>query len=87
MTRRLDSTVVLLDRDSDDGALCGRPSRFDPRSRYLLALGRPGADTPAVALAPADAARLVAALGAWLAEATDDDTAEDAQVADGRVAA
>ena len=62
--------IVLLDQASDDGALCGRPSRVDPASRYVLAVGH-GADphaTASVSIDPADVARLIAALGAWLAD-------------------
>jgi hypothetical protein len=74
--------IVLLDQASDDGALCGRPSRVDPASRYVLALGR-GADPDAavsVSIDPTDAARLIAALGAWLADL-------NGREPDGRVAA
>jgi hypothetical protein len=62
--------IVLLDQASDDGALCGRPWRVDPATRYVLAVGH-GADphaTVSVSINPADAARLIAALGAWLAD-------------------
>jgi hypothetical protein len=62
--------IVLLDQASDDGALCGRPSHVDTASRYVLAVGH-GADphsTVSVSIDPADAARLIAALGAWLAD-------------------
>ena len=74
--------VVLLDQASDDGALCGRPSRVDPLSRYVLAVGR-GADpnaTTTVSIDPSDAARLIAALGVWLADLSGGEP-------DGRVAA
>ena len=74
--------IVLLDQASDDGALCGRPSRVDPASRYVLAVGH-GADlhaTVSVSIDPSDAARLIAALGAWLADLGDNEP-------DGRVAA
>lgn len=81
MTRRTDSTVVLLDRDGD-GALCGRPIRHDPRSRYLLALGRADSDGPAVALAATDVARLIAALATWLAESSDDPADHSSAVID-----
>lgn len=74
--------IVLLDQASDDGALCGRPSRVDPLSRYVLAVGH-GAHphaTVSVSINPADAARLIAALGAWLADINGSEP-------DGRVAA
>ncbi len=74
--------IVLLDQASDDGALCGRPSRVDPASRYVLAVGH-GAEsraTVSVSINPTDAARLIAALGAWLADL-------DGGEPDGRVAA
>jgi hypothetical protein len=74
--------IVLLDQASDDGALCGRPSRVEPASRYVLAVGH-GADpdtTASVSINPTDAARLIAALGAWLADLNGGEP-------DGRVAA
>ena len=62
--------IVVLDRASDDGALCGRPSCVDPASRYVLAVGHGTVPdtTVSVSIDPADAARLIAALGAWLAD-------------------
>ena len=74
--------IVLLDQASDDGALCGRPSRVEPASRYVLAVSH-GADphaTAAVSINPTDAVRLIAALGAWLADLNGGEP-------DGRVAA
>jgi len=74
--------IVVLDQASDNGALCGRPSRVEPVSRYVLAVGH-GADphgTASVSINPADAARLIAALGAWLADLNGGEP-------DGRVAA
>ncbi len=64
------STVVLLDLDSDDAAMCGRPDRKAPRERYVLSAA--GEHEVRVAMAPADAERLVAALSAWLATVAPD---------------
>lgn len=88
MTGRVDGTVVLLDRDSDDGALCGRPARVAAGERYLLAVARPGQYSSAtVALAASDVARLIAALGSWLAAATRDGEPGESTGTEGQVAA
>jgi hypothetical protein len=74
--------IVLLDQASDDGALCGRPSRVEPASRYVLAVGHGAGPHAAVSVSinTAAAARLIAALGAWLADLNGSEP-------DGRVAA
>lgn len=76
-------SVVLEDRESADRELIARPHEFAPEDRFVVAIGWGDEDderggsfeacgSVAVALDAPSAARLHAALGAWLDEALPD---------------